>query len=157
MPLKFCGLDSPNPDDALLALSSEYLANPAGWAEMLAEGCLDRGQFQPATRSLSSSKVAFQGAKGASEDGINFEQQIKLLLTYTPRWKYLIKKEPRGLKEGSDAIPCNRPHTSSPVLLLTLMIRTYCTHKLNHSSCYKLFEHLPYVLLLLLLNIHIEL
>ena len=87
MPLKFRGPDSPNPDDALLALSIEYLANPAGWAEMLAEGCLDREQFQPATRSLSSSKVAFQGAKGASEDGINFEQQIKLLLTYTTKVK----------------------------------------------------------------------
>lgn len=42
-----------------------------------------------------------------------------------------LKLEPRGLKEGSDAIPCNRPHTSSPVLLLTLMIRMYCTHKIK--------------------------
>ena len=43
-----------------------------------------------------------------------------------------LKLEPRGLKEGSVAIPCNRPHTSSPVLLLlTLMIRMYCTHKIK--------------------------
>jgi len=118
----------------------------------------DRGQFKPATRSLSSSKVAFQGAKAARQ---------KTVSTLSSKWSYYwptrqgentsLKLEPRGLKEGSDAIPCNRPHTSSPVLLLTLMIRMYCTHKLNHSSCYKLFEHLPYMLLLLLLNIHIEL
>jgi len=43
-----------------------------------------------------------------------------------------LKLEPRGLKEGSVAIPCNRPQTSSPVLLLlTPMIRMYCTHKIK--------------------------
>jgi len=48
---------------------------------------MTEGKFQPATSSLSSSKVAFQGAEGASKDGINFEQQTKLLLTYTTKVK----------------------------------------------------------------------